>query len=215
MSSSGEENNGGVKDISASDSNGPGTPLTGAEQSANVAEGVGGSPRGGRGPIDLAAVRKLRENQAQVTPGKKGSNAGGGGRDSQGKSPGASGGKGRGPKPGAGQRPGGTGGEGSADAEGDAVAAEVRKPKLDRKPDVAPKVAVPLKRGPLEDDISAFMSDALQNADLEKLLVGDALYTAGRRLEEGQRMLATVLKISKENVFFSLRSCRKLVRTWM
>ncbi|MFN9953504.1 MAG: S1 RNA-binding domain-containing protein, partial [bacterium] len=44
----------------------------------------------------------------------------------------------------------------------------------------------------------------MENADLEKLLVGDALYTAGRRLEEGQRMLATVLKISKENVFFTL-----------
>jgi len=205
MSSSGEENNGGVQDVAASDSNGAGTPSTGAELSANTAEQVGGSARGGRGPIDLAAVRKLRESQTQVAPSKKGSNAGGSGRDPQGKSSGGSGGRGKGPKPGAGQRPGGTGGgEGSTDAEGDALAAEVRKPRLDRKPEVAPKVAVPLKRGPLEEDISAFMSDALENADLEKLLVGDALYTAGRRLEEGQRMLATVLKISKENVFFTL-----------
>lgn len=174
MSSTGEENK-----------------MANSGESAPQQAGDSVESKQGRGPIDLAAVRRLRESQQQ-NAGRKPSQAGNGKDRRPAKGPGGA----KGPKS-------GEGGEG-ADPEGDSAAREVRKPRDEKKTDFAPKVAVPLKRGPTDDDISAFMSDALLDTDLEKMLVGDALYTAGRRLEEGQRLLATVLKVSKENVFFSL-----------
>jgi small subunit ribosomal protein S1 len=187
MSSTGEENkmaNSG--DNTTQQSQVGNSPI----EAGAVAGGESGESKQGRGPIDLDAVRKLRESQQKANSARVGQSGGGNKARPQKNTGGV-----KGPR---------AGGEGGTDEEGDKAARETRKPRDERKPDFAPKVAVPLKRGPTEDDISAFMSDALLDADLEKMLVGDALYTAGRRLEEGQRMLATVLKVSKENVFFSL-----------
>lgn len=187
MSSTGEENKMANSGDNTTQQSQVGNSPT---EAGTVAGGESGESKQGRGPIDLEAVRKLRESQQKATSARAGQSGGGNKARPQKNTGGV-----KGPR---------AGGEGGTDEEGDKAARETRKPRDERKPDFAPKVAVPLKRGPTEDDISAFMSDALLDADLEKMLVGDALYTAGRRLEEGQRMLATVLKVSKENVFFSL-----------
>ena len=201
MSSTGEENKVDPSGVISS-SNGDVAPSAGGESSSShvtdisnsAASDVGdvaGETKPTRGPIDLAAVRKLRESQQKAPPSQQA-------KKGRGPGPQAGGAKNKAPQSGV------AGATGQSDDEGDAVAREVRKPRDERKQDFAPKVAVPLKRGPTEDDISSFMNDALLDADLDKMLVGDALYTAGRRLEEGQRMLASVLKVSRENVFFSL-----------
>jgi small subunit ribosomal protein S1 len=190
MSSTGEENK--MDNSGQNASKQEGVVAAPMEAPATVG-GDSGESKQGRGPIDLAAVRKLRESQQQSVAQRSPQQGGNKDRRPAKGGPGAKGTQGK-----------AAGSEGGKDEDGDNAAREVRKPRDDRKPDFAPKVAVPLKRGPVEEDISAFMSDALLDADLDKMLVGDALYTAGRRLEEGQRMLATVLKVSKENVFFSL-----------
>jgi len=127
-----------------------------ANSGENAPQQVGdsGESKQGRGPIDLAAVRRLRESQQQIETRKP--NQAGGGKDRRpAKGPGGA----KGPKS-------NESGDG-ADPEGDNAAREVRKPRDEKKKDFAPKVAAPLKRGPTDDDISAFMSDALLDADLE------------------------------------------------
>ena len=201
MSSTGEENKVDPSGVISSSSRDV-APSAGGESSSTLVTDISngaasivgdesGETKQARGPIDLAAVRKLRESQQKAPLSQQA-------KKGRGPGPQAGGAKNKAPQSGA------VGATGQSDDEGDAVAREVRKPRDERKQDFAPKVAVPLKRGPTEDDISSFMNDALLDADLDKMLVGDALYTAGRRLEEGQRMLASVLKVSRENVFFSL-----------
>ncbi len=69
---------------------------------------------------------------------------------------------------------------------------------------VAPKISVPTARTPLSDDQISELEDAIRDADLDALMIGDKSLQVGRRLEEGQRYPAKVLKIHSDNVFFSL-----------
>ena len=67
------------------------------------------------------------------------------------------------------------------------------------------KVAVPSTRAALSDDIQAELDAALESADLDSLMGGDA-GTAVRKepLEEGARIHAQVLKIHQDTVFVGL-----------
>ncbi len=69
---------------------------------------------------------------------------------------------------------------------------------------VAPRIAVPTARTPLSADQMNELESALQDADLDALMIGDKSLQVGRSLEMGQRYPAKVLKIHNDNVFFSL-----------
>lgn len=69
---------------------------------------------------------------------------------------------------------------------------------------VASRIAVPTSRTPLSDDQMQELDAAMQDADLDALMIGDKSLQVGRRLEAGQRYPGKVLKIHADNVFVSL-----------
>jgi ribosomal protein S1 len=66
------------------------------------------------------------------------------------------------------------------------------------------KVEVPSRRAKLPSELENELESALAGADLQSMLIGDALLQVGRELEEGQRLQGKVLKVHGEYVFFTL-----------
>jgi len=162
------------------------------------------------GPISLARIRELRKSQEQPAdrPPR---------RDRQqvlaASSAPAAASEGESDAPAAGESPA-SGGQGSSGTS----SGERKKPRDDRRDKRGPrrdntaqepisfvsKVAVPSIRQPLSDDLEAEISAALEDDDLDKLLIGDAMLQLSHTLEEGQRVQATVVKIHGEHVFLTL-----------
>ncbi len=171
-----------------------GTEQTGAEQT-------------GGGPISLARIRELRKSQEHIAkPTERPPR-----RDRQevvsaSSAPVA-------PSVGESAVPAGENPSSSAAHSG-----ERKKPRDDRRDKRGPrrdnsaqepisfvsKVAVPSIRQPLSDDLEAEISAALEDDDLDKLLIGDDMLQLSHTLEEGQRISATVVKIHGEHVFLTL-----------
>lgn len=159
---------------------------TGADVPASQA-----SPAGG--PINLEAIRRMRESQAVAEGASKPQR-----RDRKGDSTTDK----RNSKPGAttAAEDAGSGSSEAIDAE--AMPARYRSNK-DSAPQVAPKVPVPSvrNRDKLEDlEIDA----AIEGADLDAMMIGDRSLRVGRRLENGSRYPGKVIKVHNANVFISL-----------
>jgi small subunit ribosomal protein S1 len=71
-------------------------------------------------------------------------------------------------------------------------------------PVVAPKVEVPSLRRPMPAELEAELESALLDADLGKLMIGDANLAVGRSIEDGSRQRGRVIKIHQDSVFISL-----------
>ncbi len=106
----------------------------------------------------------------------------------------------------------------SADATGQGGGGERKKNRDDRRDKRGPKrensaqepisfaskVAVPSIRQPLSEDLEAEINAALEDGDLDKLLIGDDMLQLNHTLEEGQRVQGTVVKVHGEHVFLTL-----------
>ncbi|MFN7730337.1 MAG: 30S ribosomal protein S1 [Pirellula sp.] len=149
------------------------------------------------GPINLEALRKLRQNQAAGAPDGRQERRKRGGGPPQGPRSGS--GNSQSPAPDANQEPG--------DAAPDAIDAEAMPARYrsnkDSAPAVAPKVPVPNARRRDSSEDSE-LEAALAGADLENLMIGDKNVRAGVGLEVGSRYSARVIKVHNANVFVSL-----------
>lgn len=162
------------------------TPASGADA---------GKPAGG--PINLEALRKLRQNQAAApTDGRQERRKRGGGQP-------------QGPRSGSGnpQSPSVAASPESGDAAPEAIDAEAMpvryRSNKDSAPAVAPKVPVPNARRRDSSEDSE-LEAALAGADLDNLMIGDKNVRAGVGLEVGSRYSARVIKVHNANVFVSL-----------
>jgi predicted RNA-binding protein with RPS1 domain len=142
------------------------------------------------GPLNLEQIRRMREAQqteeAQSQP-KRSDN--------------------RPPRPPKSQKHGGPEGAKSADSSeksDEDQPEQPRRPKRQEVSQVAPRVEIPNVRGPLSSDLERELEAAFDEADLNKLLVGDSNLKVGIGLEEGQRYTGRVIKIHNENVFIAL-----------
>lgn len=147
----------------------------------------------GSGPISLERIRQLRKSQqkaASPAPSAKRSEA---------RAPGADKGKG----PGRSQESGQSEKEDLESAASPAAAVETGVIKTPP-PGVAPKVAVPSPRQALSKDLEDELSKALDEANLDQMLVGDSMLQVGHALSEGQRLQGKVMKAQGEFVFLSL-----------
>ncbi|XZE43870.1 S1 RNA-binding domain-containing protein [Pirellulaceae bacterium SH467] len=149
------------------------------------------------GPINLDAIRRLRENQQGAAPPR------------QGAAPSRA--EKRGPKRDVASTPGSTP---KAESESlpselppEAIDAEAAAPRYksnkDQSAPIAPKVPVPSARVRFSDEDAA-LEDALSGANLDQLMIGDKTVQVGRRLEDGSRHPGKVLKVHNANVFVSL-----------
>lgn len=166
-----------------------------ATDSSSIASGNSGLPPNGpaaiaiNGPINLEAIRKLREQQLQSEPPRP---------PKRERSPN------RPQKPEG--TPSGTATESIASepAKIDAEALAPRyKSNKDSAPVVAPKVPVPStrRRDQQEDDE---LESALSGSNLDGLMIGDRSLKVGRRLEDGSRHPGKIIKVHNANVFISL-----------
>ena len=155
---------------------------------AGLPSGPGGLAM--NGPINLEAIRKLREQQLQAesaTPPK---------RD---RTPNR-------PQKSHSNSPVGSAEE-SASSEPEKIDAEALAPRYksnkDSAPTIAPKVPVPSTRlrDQQEDDE---LENALSGSNLDGLMIGDRSLKVGRRLEDGSRHPGKVIKVHNANVFISL-----------
>lgn len=147
--------------------------------------GGGGAPTSGGGPINLERIRQLRMSQQQALEQRKPKKPSRPQKNKDVNSP----------------------------ADGEAGSAEqISSPKpgvevgrIKTPAAIAPKIAVPSRRGPLSKDLEDELNAALgEGLDLDKFLVGDASLQIGHQLTEGQRLQASVVKIHEEFVFVSM-----------
>ncbi len=138
------------------------------------------------GPLNLEQIRRLREQQTQAAQKPK-----------SGKQRSPS------PKP-ATERSDASEVKGKEFSEKDQRDDEDRPRQKDVQTFVVTKVEVPSVRGELGRELDRALTDALDGLDLDRMLVGDPSVQIGRRLEEGQRYPARVIKVHNENVFMSL-----------
>ncbi len=68
----------------------------------------------------------------------------------------------------------------------------------------AQRVPVPPRRGPMADELERELAEALGDASLDQLLAQGALPTPPEAIEIDSRRRATVVRIHKDNVFFTL-----------
>ncbi len=152
------------------------------------------------GPINLEAIRRMRESQQASTPARP---------PRRERAVGSS----RGP---ANHPQGGDGtvatdsaaatassvAEAPDNADAEAMPARYRSNK-DSAPAAAPKVPVPSTRN-RSDEEEDLLNDVLEGADLDNLMIGDKTLRVGRRLEDGARYPGKVIKVHNANVFISL-----------
>jgi small subunit ribosomal protein S1 len=142
------------------------------------------------GPINLEAIRKLREQQLQAEPARPPK------RD---RTPNR-------PQKSHSNSPAGSAEE-SVSSEPEKIDAEALAPRYksnkDSAPTIAPKVPVPSTRlrDQQEDDE---LENALSGSNLDGLMIGDRSLKVGRRLEDGSRHPGKVIKVHNANVFISL-----------
>ena len=186
-----------VQDTSAPTSGASSTESPGvvSGNSGTLPTGPTGLPSGPvglavNGPINLEAIRKLREQQLQAEPARPPK------RD---RTPNR-------PQKSHSNSPAGSAEE-SVSSEPEKIDAEALAPRYksnkDSAPTIAPKVAVPSTRlrDQQEDDE---LENALSGSNLDGLMIGDRSLKVGRRLEDGSRHPGKVIKVHNANVFISL-----------
>ena len=186
-----------VQDTSAPTSGASSTESPGlvSGNSGALPTGPAGLPSGPvglavNGPINLEAIRKLREQQLQAEPARPPK------RD---RTPNR-------PQKSHSNSPAGSAEE-SVSSEPEKIDAEALAPRYksnkDSAPTIAPKVAVPSTRlrDQQEDDE---LENALSGSNLDGLMIGDRSLKVGRRLEDGSRHPGKVIKVHNANVFISL-----------
>lgn len=141
------------------------------------------------GPINLDAIRRMRESQQSAAPPRNDR---------------------RGPKRDASPKSSGGASTENANQEaapGEAIDAEAPSPRYksnkDQAASIAPKVPVPSARVRSSDEDAA-LEDALSGANLDQLMIGDRSVQVGRRLEDGSRHPGKVIKVHNANVFIGL-----------
>jgi predicted RNA-binding protein with RPS1 domain len=186
-----------VQDTSAPTSGASSTESPGlvSGNSGALPTGPAGLPSGPvglavNGPINLEAIRKLREQQLQAEPARPPK------RD---RTPNR-------PQKAHSNSPAGSAEE-SVSSEPEKIDAEALAPRYksnkDSAPTIAPKVPVPSTRlrDQQEDDE---LENALSGSNLDGLMIGDRSLKVGRRLEDGSRHPGKVIKVHNANVFISL-----------
>ena len=186
-----------VQDTSAPTSGASSTESPGlvSGNSGALPTGPAGLPSGPvglavNGPINLEAIRKLREQQLQAEPARPSK------RD---RTPNR-------PQKSHSNSPAGSAEE-SVSSEPEKIDAEALAPRYksnkDSAPTIAPKVPVPSTRlrDQQEDDE---LENALSGSNLDGLMIGDRSLKVGRRLEDGSRHPGKVIKVHNANVFISL-----------
>jgi predicted RNA-binding protein with RPS1 domain len=186
-----------VQDTSAPTSGASSTESPGlvSGNSGALPTGPAGLPSGPvglavNGPINLEAIRKLREQQLQAEPARPPK------RD---RTPNR-------PQKSHSNSPAGSAEE-SVSSEPEKIDAEALAPRYksnkDSAPTIAPKVPVPSTRlrDQQEDDE---LENALSGSNLDGLMIGDRSLKVGRRLEDGSRHPGKVIKVHNANVFISL-----------
>ncbi len=186
-----------VQDTSAPTSGASSTESPGlvSGNSGTLPIGPAGLPSGPaglamNGPINLEAIRKLREQQLQAESARPPK------RD---RTPNR-------PQKSHSNSPVGSAEE-SASSEPEKIDAEALAPRYksnkDSAPTIAPKVPVPSTRlrDQQEDDE---LENALSGSNLDGLMIGDRSLKVGRRLEDGSRHPGKVIKVHNANVFISL-----------
>ena len=186
-----------VQDTSAPTSGASSTESPGlvSGNSGALPTGPAGLPSGPvglavNGPINLEAIRKLREQQLQAEPARPPK------RD---RTPNR-------PQKSHSNSPAGSAEE-SDSSEPEKIDAEALAPRYksnkDSAPTIAPKVPVPSTRlrDQQEDDE---LENALSGSNLDGLMIGDRSLKVGRRLEDGSRHPGKVIKVHNANVFISL-----------
>ena len=170
-----------------SDANALPEPVQADNSSADVPASQA-TPAGG--PINLEAIRRMRESQAPTESASKPPRRERKGNPSPNKSNNTE-------SAAVGEAPAG---ENQIDAE--AMPGRYRSNK-DSAPPVAPKVPVPSTR--TRDQIEdSEIAAAMDGADLDSMMIGDRTLRVGRRLEDGSRYPGKVIKVHNANVFISL-----------
>ncbi|HAC90643.1 MAG TPA: hypothetical protein DCF63_08410 [Planctomycetaceae bacterium] len=137
---------------------------------------------GKAGPLSLEKIRQLRLSQqaaAESRRPKSNPKSGGGGKPSPQSDP------------------------ESSESNSQESSNRYETGKVVTPPPVAPKVAVPSRRGPLSEDLENELNEVMGGQlDLDQFMSSDV--QVGTQLAEGHRLYATVIKVHGENVFVSL-----------
>ncbi|QDV23792.1 S1 RNA-binding domain-containing protein [Aureliella helgolandensis] len=186
------------------------------EESSPAAENAAG------GPISLAKIREMRQQQQRAQPASQPAKTAvpAGNAESATSDPSSA------PTPsGSGETAatatptGNTGGAGKPGA-GNRSDKKPRDRKhglskrgqvIETPPVVVPKVEVPSRRRPLSQDMEDELEAALAASDLDSMLIGDSMLQVGKMLEDGQRLQAKVMKAQGEFVFLSLGGANEAV----
>lgn len=134
------------------------------------------------GPLSLEKIRQLRLSQQAAAESRRPKSK---------------------PKSGGSSKPSAEKEQESAESASHETSKRFETGKLVTPPPVAPKVAVPSRRGPLSEDLENELNLVMGGQlDLDSFMSGDM--QVGLQLAEGQRLHATVIKVHGENVFVSL-----------
>ncbi len=220
QSESGQTNSSDANNLSAGSAASDNAATTGSSSSSAAPTGAAGSASGG--PLSIDRIRELRASQAATSkpadrtprPAKAprpraqeqesredstqlvaSTSAADAAATSESDSPGNS----------DGARPSGRGKrDGDRDGNRRRSSGRARAESESTMTPTLPKLPVPSRRSALPSELQNELDSALEGADLDRMLIGDALLQVGHDLEEGQRIQGRVIKLHGEHVFVSL-----------